>query len=219
MDKVDALRAVLEAHADSDQAAKMSAYMRDQFCNYGIRTPLRRKLGKPFITEDKKAGVIDWKFVNACWAETKREFQYVACDYLAALQELLVLEDIPRLETLVRSKSWWDTIDQLDLIIGRIGLRDHGLDTIMLEWSRDEDFWVRRIAIDHQLLRKNDTNTELLETILINNLGSNEFFINKAIGWALRDYSKTNPDWVRAFINTHRARMAPLSIREGSKYL
>ena len=76
----------------------------------------------------------------------------------------------------------------------------------MLEWSLDEDFWLRRIAIDHQLGRKEKTNTALLEKILVNNLGSREFFINKAIGWSLRDYSKTDPEWVRDFIRTYEAK-------------
>jgi len=89
----------------------------------------------------------------------------------------------------------------------------------MLKWSVDEDFWVRRVAIDHQLGRKEKTNTDLLEKILTNNFGSKEFFINKAIGWALRDYSKTNPDWVRYFIGKYKNKMDKLSIREGSKYI
>jgi len=89
----------------------------------------------------------------------------------------------------------------------------------MLEWSTDEDFWMRRIAIDHQLCRKERTNTELLEKILVNNFGSSEFFINKAIGWSLRDYFKTNQDWVRNFVETHKDKMDKLSIREASKYL
>ena len=92
---------------------------------------------------------------------------------------------------------WWYTIDCLDRIIGGIGLEDPRVDGVMLEWSLDEDFWVRRVAIDHQLCRKERTNTALLEQIIVNNLGSGEFFINKAIGWSLRDYSKTNPAWVR----------------------
>ena len=93
------------------------------------------------------------------------------------------------------------------------------VDDLMLEWSLDEDFWLRRIAIDHQLGRKEKTNTELLEKILVNNLGSREFFINKAIGWSLRDYSKTDPEWVRDFIRTYGEKMDKLSVREGSKYL
>ena len=89
----------------------------------------------------------------------------------------------------------------------------------MLQWSVDPDFWVRRIAIDHQLGRKEQTDTQLLEKILLNNLGSTEFFINKAIGWSLREYFKTNPEWVRDFLKAHRTRMNPLSIREASKYI
>ena len=110
-------------------------------------------------------------------------------------------------------------LDFFDKVIGDIGLKDKRVDDLMLQWSTDEDFWIRRIAIDHQLLRKEKTNTQLLEQIIINNLGSSEFFINKAIGWSLRDYSKTNPDWVRDFINRYKERMDKLSVREASKYI
>ena len=79
--------------------------------------------------------------------------------------------------------------------------------------------WVRRLAIDHQLQRKESTDVELLSSIIEANLGSGEFFIDKAIGWALRDYSKTDPEWVRAFIAEHRRDMAALAVREASKYL
>lgn len=89
----------------------------------------------------------------------------------------------------------------------------------MLRWSKDQDFWLRRIAIDHQLGRKEKTNTKLLEKIIVNNFGSKEFFINKAIGWALRDYFKTNPKWVENFINTYQNQMNHLSIKKASKYL
>lgn len=89
----------------------------------------------------------------------------------------------------------------------------------MLEWSKDEDLWIRRIAIDHQLCRKEKTNTKLLETILINNFGSNEFFINKAIGWSLRDYSKANSKLVKEFVEKYKDKMDKLSIKEASKYI
>jgi 3-methyladenine DNA glycosylase AlkD len=89
----------------------------------------------------------------------------------------------------------------------------------MLAWSVDDNIWLRRIAIDHQLLRKEKTDTALLEAIIENNFGQKEFFINKAIGWSLRDYSKTNPEWVRAFVEKYRDKLAPLSIKEASKYI
>ena len=90
---------------------------------------------------------------------------------------------------------------------------------IVLDWSTDEDIWLRRLAIEHQLLQKEQTDVLLLEQILINNLNQTEFFINKAIGWALRDYSKTNPDWVLEFIEKYKDKLSKLSIKEGSKYL
>ena len=89
----------------------------------------------------------------------------------------------------------------------------------MLSWSLDENMWMRRLAIDHQLNRKNQTNKELLGEIIVHNLNSDEFFINKAIGWSLREYSKTNPTWVKAFIKEHQEDMSKLSIKEAGKYL
>ena len=105
------------------------------------------------------------------------------------------------------------------MIIGGIALKYPKVNDIILQWSTDENIWLRRIAIDHQLLRKEKTNVELLEKIIKNNFGQTEFFINKAIGWALRDYSKTNPKWVRDFIEKNKDKMAKLSIKEGSKYI
>ena len=145
--------------------------------------------------------------------------QYFACDYLIALEKYLQFEDLDKIRQFVEEKSWWDTIDSLIKPIGKLGLRDSRVDKVMLEWSRDSNFWLRRVAIEHQLLRKKNMNAKLLNTILENNLGQEEFFINKAIGWALRDYSKTDPTWVQGFIQTHQDEMASLSIKEGSKYL
>lgn len=90
---------------------------------------------------------------------------------------------------------------------------------LLNEWAVDSNFWIRRIAIDHQLTRKEKTNPDLLEAIIVKNFGSSEFFINKAIGWSLRDYSKVNPQWVRDFLARYGEKMAPLSIREASKYI
>ena len=138
---------------------------------------------------------------------------------MIALEKYLQFEDLDKIRQFVEEKSWWDTIDSLIKPIGKLGLRDSRVDKVMLEWSRDSNFWLRRVAIEHQLLRKKNMNVKLLNTILENNLGQEEFFINKAIGWALRDYSKTDPTWVQDFIQIHQDNMAPLSIKEGSKYL
>lgn len=206
-------------HKNEEQAQKMSKYMLNKFEYIGIKTPERRKIFKNFFKEYKNEEKIDWEFVNKCWENKHREFQYIAADYLKNMKDKLTIDDIPKLKQLILKKSWWDTIDNLDMTIGTLALKDSNVNKILLEWSLDENIWLKRIAIDHQLLRKEKTNTELLEKILKNNLGQTEFFINKAIGWALRDYSKTNPEWVKNFIEKNRENMAKLSIKEASKYL
>ena len=206
-------------HKNEEQAQKMSKYMLNKFEYIGIKMPERRKIFKNFFKEYKNEEKIDWEFVNKCWENKYREFQYIAADYLKNMKDKLTIDDIPKFKQLILKKSWWDTIDNLDMTIGALGLKDSNVNKILLEWSIDENIWLRRIAIDHQLLRKEKTNTELLEKILKNNLGQAEFFINKAIGWALRDYSKTNPEWVKNFIEKNRENMAKLSIKEASKYL
>ena len=206
-------------HKNEEQAQKMSKYMLNKFEYIGIKTPERREIFKNFFKEYKNEEKIDWEFVNKCWKNKHREFQYVAADYLKNMKDKLTIDDIPKLKQLILKKSWWDTIDNLDMTIGALALKDSNMNKILLEWSLDENIWLRRIAIDHQLLRKEKTDIELLEKILKNNLGQTEFFINKAIGWVLRDYSKTNPEWVKNFIEENKEKMAKLSIKEASKYL
>lgn len=219
MDKYTEVRKRFEENADPENAVKMAKYMRNRFIFYGIPTPKRKKLYRDFLKEEKRNKIIDWGFLDQCYDDEHREFQYLVTDYLSELNSLLTYDDIPAIRKYIDRKQWWDTIDSLDQVIGKIGLRDERVDALMLEWSTDEDFWVRRIAIDHQLPRKDKTNTVLLEKIIVNNLGSSEFFINKAIGWSLRDYSKTDPEWVGNFIERYRNRMDKLSIREAGKYI
>ena len=206
-------------HKNEEQARQMSKYMLNKFEYIGIKTPERRKIFKNFFKEYKNEEKIDWEFVNKCWENKYREFQYIAADYLKNMKDKLTIDDIPKLKQLILKKSWWDTIDNLDMTIGALALKDSNVNKILLEWSIDENIWLRRIAIDHQLLRKEKTNTELLEKVLENNLGQAEFFINKSIGWALRDYSKTNSEWVKNFIEENEEKMSKLSIKEAGKYL
>ncbi|EGP67341.1 DNA alkylation repair enzyme [Streptococcus sp. oral taxon 056 str. F0418] len=215
---VEELLENLKAVANPDDAVAMRAYMKNKFEFLGVKTPARRKLAKAFFKQQTDS-VIDWDFINEAWNNPYRELQYIALDYLETRKKLLTPSDLSRLKNLAQTKSWWDTIDFLDRLVGSIIARFPETKEIILTWSCDEDIWLRRLAIDHQLLRKEETDTELLEKILVNNLGQTEFFINKAIGWALRDYSKTNPGWVKDFIERYRVEMAALSIREGSKYL
>lgn len=204
--------------ADPTKVEKMEAYMRNQFSFLGIPAPKRKELFREFYREVDRTA-IDWNFVFECWAQPQREFQYFALDYLLRLKKCVQMQDIPKIRQLIEDKSWWDTVDGLDALLGILSLKHPEVETLMLEWSIDENFWIRRVAINHQLSLKEQTNGDLLEQILINNFGSTEFFINKAIGWSLRDYSKTNSAWVREFLAKYSDKMVPLSIREASKYL
>ena len=200
------------------KAIEMSAYMKNQFAFLGIQANPRKEIENKIFKFVSKED-LDFKFTDKCYKNKYREFQYASVDYLNFKKKYLNMSHIEILKNYILTKSWWDTIDHLDKIVGDIALRDERVNEILLNWSLDDNIWLRRIAIDHQILRKEKTNAELLEKIIINNFNQKEFFINKAIGWSLRDYSKTNPKWVRDFIKRHKNSMSNLSIREASKYI
>lgn len=210
---------VFERNADPVQAKAMSAYMRNMFPFLGIPKPKRKEISKEFVSQVRRAKEVDWDFVFACWEKDEREYQYLGIDVLIATKKTLTKEDIPRLARAATTKSWWDTVDHIDSLVGDIALACPDVTHTLIEWSTHDSIWLRRIAIDHQLTRKGRTDTALLARVIENNLGQTEFFINKAIGWSLREYSKTDPAWVRTFIDAHRDGLASLSIREASKYL
>lgn len=218
--KLSGLITELENNRNELLAESMGKYMRDKFNFLGIRGPKRTELFKKYFPTARITKEIDWNFIETCWNKEEREFQYAVVYYLKAMQKFLKKGDISKLKYLVVTKSWWDTVDLLSKIIGDVVNRNKELKTLMLEWSKKENnIWLRRVAILHQLSFKENVDKLLLETILEDNLSDGEFFINKAIGWALRDYSKVNPEWVRKFIEKNRSEMANLSLREAMKYL
>ena len=214
---IEGLKKNFEKRANEDNAIQMAKYLRNQFVFYGLKSPVRRDAYHQILKDEKKQ--IDWDLLDQAWNDKHREMQYFVCDYLLAMEKYVSYDDLFKIEHYVRTKQWWDTIDSLMKLYGYVGLKDQRVDQLMLDWSKDPDKWVRRVAIEHQLLRKDRINTALLSQILENNLESDEFFINKAIGWALRDYSKTNPEWLSDFIDGNYNHLAKLSITEGSKYL
>ena len=209
----------LEENSNELLAESMSKYMQDKFRFLGVRGATRTEIYKKYFPDARKTKTIDWDFIENCWNKEEREFQYVVVYYLKAMQKFLKREDISKLKYLIVTKSWWDTVDLLAKVIGSLVIRIEGYDKIMLEWSKDSNIWLRRVAILYQLSLKDKVDEIILDKILVNNLGDSEFFINKAIGWALRDYSKYNPEWVREFIKKNKNNMANLSIREASKYI
>ncbi len=201
-------------------AAPMAAYMKNQFPFLGIKTPERRLHAKAFLKERKKDTEVDWAFVWKCYDLPEREFQYLSMAYLETVQECLTPDDIGHIERLITTKSWWDTVDTIDAFVGGLVLRYPELKkTLIPKWIESENIWCKRVSIDYQLRYKDKTDTDILGRAILNNTGTKEFFVDKAIGWALREYSKTDPEWVRRFVGENRGALSPLSIREASKYI
>lgn len=209
----------LESQKDEEQAAKMSAYMKNHFPFLGLQKPKLTAIIKPYIKKTAKEENIDWDFVDACWQKEYREAQYAGVEYLIAVQNKLTEHDLEKLKELIVTKSWWDTSDSIDRIVGLLVQKYPALANVMIDWSKSDNIWLRRVAIDFQLQYKEKVDTGLLEKIICANFGTGEFFIEKAIGWILRDYSKVNPGWVKGFIRKYEDKMAKLSIKEASKYL
>ena len=146
------------------KAVEMSAYMKNQFAFLGISASPRKEIENKIFKSVSK-GDLDFKFTDKCYKNKYREFQYASIDYLNFKKEYLNISHIEILKNYILTKSWWDTIDHLDKIVGDIALRDKKVNKILLNWSLDENIWLRRITIDHQILRKEKTNIELLEQI------------------------------------------------------
>ncbi len=206
----------LEAAANPVKAKAMSAYLKDQFIFLGIQKPERAALTKDFLKQKKKEPV-DWGFVEDCYARPEREFHYLAVGYVQLIADKLKPQDLSHIESLITRNSWWDTVDSLSAPIGHMFQKYPQITQTLRHWMTSENMWLRRSSIIFQLRLKERTDTGLLAQAIEKNLRSKEFFINKAIGWALREYSKTDKEWVREFIGSHE--LAPLSVREGSKYI
>ena len=206
--------------ANSENAGPMEKYMRHQFEFLGIKSPERKRLFREFVQQQGLPDLADLdKICRDLWHLPEREYQYSAMDLLERMRRKLTPDFIPLLEYLIITKSWWDTIDGLashsvgDLFKKYPDIRDEHID----RWRVSDNFWLRRITLLFQLRYKHETDEALLFDLILENVDSEEFFIQKAIGWALREYSKTNATAVTTFVNNHT--LPRLSQREALKWL
>ena len=207
------------ANKNDCQAEQMAAYMKDNFPFLGIKKPQRIILQKLFVKQFKRSKKIDWTLIFNLWELEEREFQYLALDLINATYNHLRKNDIKKIEKLIVTKSWWDTVDFLSSKVTGELCREYPAlkEDIRTSWSKSDNIWLSRSAILFQLRYKEKTDTDLLCKIIAENSSSDNFFINKAIGWALREFSKTDKEWVKNFIQQNR--LNSLSVREGSKYI
>ena len=215
------VRAVLEPVAVAEDAAPMAAYMKDQFPFLGVKTPARRAASKPLLRAAKAwtaNEILD--VADALMDESEREFAQVAVDLVRANAKTLKSGNLERLRGLIQTKSWWDTVDALAVHgVGPVVKADRELQMVMDEWIDDDDIWVARTAILHQLLWKADTDAKRLFHYCDLRAADREFFIRKALGWALRQYARTDPDAVRSYVERNEERLSGLTKREALKHL
>lgn len=215
---VESLADYFRKHGDRNTAVAMEAYMRNQYPFLGMKTPERSALTKAFWAEHGiPSGEELLDVVRQLWLLPEREFQNVGMAYLDKYAKQAKPGDIESFERLVTTKSWWDTVDYLashtigDLLAKYPELIPDYPD----RWIRSDNLWLRRTAILYQLRYKQRTDTGRLYGYILLCKDESEFFIRKAIGWALREYAKTDPDAVRSFVAEHR--LSPLSEREALK--
>jgi 3-methyladenine DNA glycosylase AlkD len=217
---VASLKTLFEQNADPSQAAPMKKYMRDQFEYLGIKTPKNVALQKEFFEEHGFPQLSELELVlRDLWSLPQREFQYVAVGLLGRFNKELPAKFIKTIEYMLVTKSWWDTVDSI--AGGTVGVHFRRFPDVrekyLARWRASDNFWLRRTTILFQLNYKKDTDFDLLCEIICENLNSREFFINKAIGWSLRQYARINPKAVTKFVKS--TPLHPLSRREAMKHL
>lgn len=217
------IETALRALADARQAVPMRAYMLDQFDFLGIRaTPRRQALrGLPSLKNWPARSLL--ALAESLWDLPEREFQYVAVDLLARHHARLALEDLPRLLRLVQRKPWWDTVDGLAGVVGDLlhpqRTSAHEAQRLMDACLSHDHLWMRRVALLHQLGWRERTDQARLLRYVLTLADEKDFFIRKAIGWALRDHARSQPEAVRRFLQSHGAQLSGLSRREAGKHL
>ncbi|KRC66594.1 DNA alkylation repair protein [Aeromicrobium sp. Root236] len=218
---VSQIRDALRAAADDERAPRMQAYMKSEMPYLGVPMPAVRAITKaalraqPLRTLDELESA-----VRTLWDEaTFREERYAASGLLATKLAAGRLELVPLYEHLATTGAWWDHVDDLAHRIAE--LHDAHPDEaagVVLRWSTADDLWLRRLAIISQLGRRDRVDPALLSAVIEPNIADREFFVRKAIGWALREYARVEPDWVRRFVAEH-PELSGLSRREALKHL
>jgi 3-methyladenine DNA glycosylase AlkD len=214
-----AVKAALRPLANAERAAGMRAYMRNQFEYLGVSMPDHRAAVAPLLKRFSPADGEELRMAaEGLWQMREREYQYVATGLLGRYQAILTLDDLPWLLGLVQSKSWWDTVDALVKTIGPVVRRAGPRGKRAMDAAvKHDNFWVRRIAMLHQLGLRGEVDTERLFRYAELLAVEKEFFIRKAIGWALRDYAWHDWRAIEKFLKTTQIGLCGLTVREASK--
>lgn len=209
-----------KARANPEKAVPMARYMRDQFLFYGIQSPQQKEILSAVIADHGLPSLdILPDLCQLCFQEAERELHYFACDLLDRQIKKLEIFHLDVVEALITTKSWWDSVDVLaPRITGKLLVRfPDAISNYPDRWIEADNFWLQRAAILFQLNNKDKVDSKRLYQYILRRADSKEFFVQKAAGWALRNYSKVNPESVKSFIQGHD--LPALTQREGLKWL
>lgn len=212
------LRNDLQRAVNQDKAPQMAAYMKDRFPFLGVQATKRNEITREWTPSIKE--LYFWETIEALWEEEEREFQYVAVELLKKRKvNSFHPDDDARIRRLIVSKSWWDTVDLIaSSTLGNYLKRfPERTEAVITDYSESENIWLMRSTLIFQIKYSKSCDFELLKKLILKFRTINEFFIQKAIGWALRQHSKTDPEAVRNFVS--QTDLSPLARREASKYL
>ena len=206
----------------SINAFAMSKYMKDRFLFYGIKAEDRKRIQKVWFSQLPKVLSFEqrWEILVELWEKDQREYQYVAIDWLNSWKkEWIQPEDIKQLRWLIENKTWWDSVDAIaSNYLGKFAKKFPETAIEFVEdWRNESNFWINRSCLIFQLKYKNEVDFELLKSLIVQFQPNKEFFIQKAIGWSLRQYSKFSPDEVRDFVT--EIKLTGLAYREATKYI
>jgi 3-methyladenine DNA glycosylase AlkD len=222
---VERVRASLRDHANPDKAPEMQAYMKSAMPFLGVSAPDRRAALRPVFSEHPVSSSEEYESViRALWDGAEfREERYAALDFAGRKKNLRfdTIERLPLWSALIVSGAWWDLVDAIagPLFDPIFAQTPQPIERELARWATHSDLWLRRSAIIGQRKRKSETNVELLAQVIEANLADADFFIRKAIGWALRSYSYVDPAWVRSFVREHEDQLSGLSKREALKVI
>jgi 3-methyladenine DNA glycosylase AlkD len=222
---IRAVQGALEAAADPQKAPQMQAYMKSDMPYCGVSSPDQKRLWRTIFPAHPLGSAAEWQRVAlALWRGARfREERYaaIALTDLRAYRAFRTTKAMPMFEEMIVTGAWWDYVDAIAThqIGDVLRAEPRAITPLMRRWAKDPHMWKRRAAILSQIRFKGETDLDLLYACIEPNLGGKEFFIRKAIGWALRQYAWIDPREVRRYVNAHRDRLSPLSVREAMKNL
>ena len=208
--------------ADTNKAGPMAAYMKTDMPFYGVQKAGRVPILRDTVTRFQPADRGEYRSaIGALWARPHREEKYLAIGYARSFPEFVTLSSVPLYRRMIVEGAWWDLVDEtaIHLIGDVLHHQRDGMTPKIEAWIDDRDMWLRRTSILAQIGHKDATDVDLLFDACERRMHETEFFIRKAIGWALRDYAKTDPNGVTTFVTEHRGELSGLSYREATKHL